>query len=307
MIHDNPFAQAPLLFCCTLRSEEPSELLMDALYELPYVVSVSMDVVTGTVDITPVNAPTLWRVYATCDDAQIWEQDCQMIGTQWGKSLQMVSLEPLEERDWVRETQQYIQPLHVGMFSILGSHHPDDEAPHGAHRIRLDAGAAFGTGEHATTSSCLRAIAHVNRYHRVMRALDVGCGTGILAMAQAKIMPSSYVLAVDNDPVAVKVTKENIRRNQLHGQIHAYVANGLAHNVIRQNAPYDLIIANILARPVRSMAGAIARNLAPDGYVILSGFYEHSLRFVMARYTPHGFHLHEVMREGAWVALILTR
>jgi ribosomal protein L11 methyltransferase len=307
MRHENPFAQPDVLFCCTLLSSDASEALMNALYDHPDVVSVSMDVATGTIDVTPLNAPTTWHIYTTQGDTHYWEKVCDDLRVMLSTDMHIVRVEAVEERDWVRETQQHIQPLHVGSFSILGSHHTDAEAPHSAHIIRLDAGAAFGTGEHATTASCLRAIDTVNRYHTIRHALDMGCGTGILAMAQANIAPACRVLAVDNDPVAVRVTAENIRRNHLHTRIHSYVSQGFAHPVVRHHAPYDLIIANILARPVRAMAGDIATHLAPDGYAILSGFYDRSLRFVMARYAAHGFHVHHIIREGAWIALIIAR
>lgn len=206
-------------------------------------------------------------------------------------------------RDWVTENQAGFPPLRAGRFFIHGSHYrgaiPRDAIP-----ILIDAATAFGTGEHATTRGCLLATAHVAR--RPRRILDMGCGTGILAIAAAKRwrMP---VLACDIDPEAVRVTRINARRNRLARAIHAATAPGYRRRSIAGRAPYDLVFANILARPLIEMAADLARVLAPGGVAVLSGLLARQETAVLAAHRAQGLYLVARIALEGWHTLVVAK
>jgi ribosomal protein L11 methyltransferase len=194
----------------------------------------------------------------------------------------------------------------LGAFAVLGSHHSDDDLPHGKILVRMDAGAAFGTGEHGTTSGCLLALTHIAKRQRFRNVLDMGCGTAILGMAAAGLHPCR-VLVVDNDAVAVRVAKENIVKNRLRSCVDALVSEGFRDPRIAARAPYDVVIANILARPVRQMAGQVAASLAGGGYAVLSGFYARDIAFVLARYRLQGMAVEKTIIRNHWATLVLRK
>lgn len=206
--------------------------------------------------------------------------------------------------DWVTENLQSFPPIHAGRFYVHGSHW-HEPIPHAAVALRVDAGAAFGSGEHATTRVCLRAIDGLIRAgRRPRRVLDLGCGTAILGMAAARVFRAS-VIASDIDPVAVAVAAQNARLNHLSPWVDCVTSDGLAHPAIRDGAPYGLILANILARPLVRLAGGIVDSLAPGGHLVLSGLLNHQEEKVLAAYRPRGLRLVRSYRSDGWSGLVL--
>ncbi len=207
-------------------------------------------------------------------------------------------------KDWVSEVEQSFPPLYVGRFYVHGSH-VKNEAPHGKLALEVNAGAAFGSGEHATTSGCLLAISRLAKYKKFNRPLDMGCGSGILALAMAKLWHVP-VIGIDIDPVSVKVAKENARKNKLQNFLRFAAGDGYNAALCRTNAPYDLIVANILARPLMKMAPQLKRNLAPKGTVILSGLLASQEKMVLSPHRAQGLRLKSRIVLNGWNTLVLT-
>ena len=219
-----------------------------------------------------------------------------------GIDLPALQIRKVEGRDWLEATRKAFPPLPIGRFVVHGSHAAPP--PPGRIGLRIDANLAFGTGEHPTTEGCLRALENLARRHRVHHVLDMGTGTGILAMAAARLWPADG-LAVDVDPGSVAVARVNLRANGLHRRVRAVCGNGFAAPVVRRAAPFDLITANILARPLAAMAPALARALAPGGYAVLSGLTVAQEPAILAVYRAHGLHLAARCRLGVWSTLVL--
>jgi ribosomal protein L11 methyltransferase len=178
--------------------------------------------------------------------------------------------------------------------------------PRGVIPIRIEAGLAFGTGHHETTALCLAALSDLSKRRRFDNVLDLGCGTGLLAIGAAKLWRKP-VLASDIDVVAVEVTRENAAANGEAPLVRALTADGLTHPVLARKAPYDLIIANILASPLTRLAPDIARALAPGGIALLSGLLAWQENMVTSFYRPQGLVYRGARRSGAWSALVLEK
>ncbi len=211
----------------------------------------------------------------------------------------------LPDVDWIRLSQEGLPPVRAGRFFVYGAHDAGT-VPHGVIPIRIEAGLAFGTGHHETTALCLHVLSDLSKHRRFANVLDLGCGTGLLAIGAAKLWRRA-VLASDIDPVAVEVTRENARANGEAPLIRALTADGLDHPALAGQAPYDLIIANILAGPLTRLAPAIARALSPRGMLVLSGLLQWQENLVLSFYRPHGLQLRNARREGVWSALTLER
>jgi len=209
--------------------------------------------------------------------------------------------EILAHRNWIEASLRELTEVKAGRVHIYGSHHPK---PVGDGRIalKIEAGLAFGTGHHETTTACLKAMARLERKSSPRHILDVGCGTGVLAMAAARLWPAE-VIASDIDPVAVLVARENAQANALLPRIHFQTAPGLKHPAIMRRGPYDLILANILARPLIRMSDSITAALMPGGRVVLSGLLLWQERWVAHAYKSHGLVFEHRQRQGNWLAL----
>jgi ribosomal protein L11 methyltransferase len=213
-----------------------------------------------------------------------------------------LTVERMAPRDWVGENQQSFPPLRAGRFFIHGSH--VGRVPAGALGLRIDAATAFGTGEHATTRGCLLALDALAKRRRFRRPLDMGTGTGVLAMAAVRLWPCR-VVACDIDAGSVVVACENLRANRVARQIRAVHSSGYRHPAVRQGRPFDLILANILARPLASMAGDLATHLAPHGVAVLSGLLSRQAPFVLAAHRAHGLRLSRRIDIAGWTTLVL--
>jgi ribosomal protein L11 methyltransferase len=214
-----------------------------------------------------------------------------------------VTIAPLPDQDWIRKSQQGLPPVRAGRFFVYGAHDAG-AVPHGSIPIRIEAGLAFGTGHHETTALCLAALSELANARGFSRVLDVGCGSGVLAIAAAKLWRRP-VLATDIDGIAVEVARENARANGVAPLIRAMVADGLAHPAVRAQGPFDLILANILAGPLTKLAPDLSAALAPRGITVLSGLLRDQENLVLSFYRPQGLRLRRALRDGPWSALVL--
>jgi ribosomal protein L11 methyltransferase len=213
--------------------------------------------------------------------------------------------EVLEDIDWVSKSLEGLKPVRAGRFLVHGAH-DRDKLRIGDIGIEIEAGLAFGTGHHGTTAGCLDMLADVLKGERPRNALDLGTGSAVLAIALAKLARIP-VLATDIDPVATKVAAENVRLNGVAHFVHAATAPGFHHPAFALNAPFDLIIANILARPLMRLAPEMGHHLAPGGSLILSGILDRQRDAVVSAYVAQRFrHVRTTHREG-WVTIHLKR
>lgn len=215
------------------------------------------------------------------------------------------AIAPLANIDWARRVAHDFPPRKIERFYVAGSY-ATQAAPSGAIALTIDASAAFGTGEHETTSGCLLALAQLHKHRRFYRLLDMGCGTAILAIAMYRLWHQP-VLAVDNDSIAVSVARTQIKQNRVYPQVRAEVGNGYQHRITTKRAPYDLIVANILARPLMKMAHRASMHLARDGVLVLSGLLQEQEPMVLAAHRLQGLYLKARVRRGKWSVLILSR
>lgn len=217
----------------------------------------------------------------------------------------LISLNPLQERDWVAESLTGLPPVTAGRFFVAGGHHLH-HAPRAALVLHVEAGQAFGTGHHDTTAGCLLALSHLARLLRPDRVLDLGCGSGILAMAAAKLWRRP-VTASDIDGVATRIAGENAARNGLAPFMNSVTAPGFTHPAITAAAPYDLILANILARPLMRLAFPMANHLTKGGYAVLSGLLRTQEAAVLSTYRSQGLFLARRFLSNEWSTLLLRK
>lgn len=216
-----------------------------------------------------------------------------------------VEREVIPDIDWVAKSLEGLKPVRAGRFLVHGSHDRDRVRP-GDIGIEIDAGQAFGTGHHGTTAGCLEVIDKVLRSRPVNNALDLGTGSGVLAIAVRKLK-NIPVLATDIDPIATRVAAENVRRNGIASGIVTKTAPGFHSTAFNDHGPFDLIIANILARPLIRMAPKLAEHLAPGGSVILSGILAEQRWKVLSAYNGAKLrHIRTIWRNG-WVTIHLDR
>ncbi len=212
-----------------------------------------------------------------------------------------IAIERLPETDWVAASREALPAIQAGPFYLYGAH-VSAPPPAGSIPVLIEAGAAFGTGRHESTRGCLLALGDLAGQHRVARALDMGCGSGVLAIAIAKLW-ACPVAAVDNDAGAVRVARDNAAANGVGGLVRARLGEGFGGAAIARGAGFDLIVANILAAPLIAMAPALLRHLAPGGIVVLSGLLADQEREVLEGYAPLA--LRRRIALGEWVTLVL--
>lgn len=235
------------------------------------------------------------------DEAEVHERFAALLATEFPDA--QIHREELPDIDWIAKSLEGLKPVRAGRFVVHGSH-DRDTARAGEIAIEIDAGQAFGTGHHGTTAGCLEVIYKVMRARKVRRVLDLGTGSGVLAIAARKMAPVK-ALATDIDPIATRVASENVRLNGIVSGIALETAPGFHSTAFRRHGPFDLIIANILARPLMRMAPQLAAQLSPGGDVILSGILASQRWKVLAAYNGAGLrHVRTLWREG-WVTIHL--
>jgi ribosomal protein L11 methyltransferase len=214
-----------------------------------------------------------------------------------------VGVETLADADWLAMSLSGLPPVRAGRFFVYGAH-DQGLVPTNTVNLKIEAGAAFGTGHHGTTVGCLIAYDRLLKARRFERVLDVGCGTGVLAIAAART-GSRVALGTDIDRPSVRIANENAALNRADARfVHA---TGLGAAVVRETGPYDLVFANILAPPLVALAQDIKGALKPGGMAILSGLLRTQERRVLAAYVSRGFRLERRLHRDAWATLSLIR
>jgi ribosomal protein L11 methyltransferase len=211
----------------------------------------------------------------------------------------------VEAKDWVKASLEDLVPVPAGRVVVHGQHDRDRIAPNKL-GIEIEAALAFGTGHHGTTRGCLLLLDHVLKTWRPRRVLDLGTGTGVLAIAAAKAL-HERILASDIDPLSVAVARENARLNETGHLVEMIHATGFSAPQFAQRGPFDLVLANILANPLRELATPMARHLAPSALVILSGLLTHQAPAVIAAYRARGLVPLRHLRIEGWSSLLLRR
>ena len=281
----------------TLMGEDAAEALAEALEKLE-------------------PEPTGVGVFEIEDDSGLWEVGVyfleppnevllDVLAAAFGAKPFVVS--ELPEIDWVAKVRRELSPVEAGRFFVYGSHDAD-KVPADRVALQIEATVAFGTGHHGTTLGCLRAFDRLFEAGlRPARVADIGCGTAVLAMAAAAVLPDALVIASDIDEVAVDVARANVTINDLSGRIECLEAAGFAHPRLAEAAPYDLVFANILKGPLIELAPSVSAHLATGGLAILSGLLVVQAEAVTAAYVATGHSL--IAREdiGEWSTLVLKK
>jgi ribosomal protein L11 methyltransferase len=214
-----------------------------------------------------------------------------------------IAFDTVEAKDWVKATLEDLVPVHAGRFIVHGHHDRSKIAPNKL-GIEIEAALAFGTGHHGTTRGCLLLLDSVLKAHRPRRVLDLGTGTGVLAIATAKALRIE-VLASDIDPLSVRVAGDNARLNGAGSWVQTIQATGFSAPQFAHRRPFDLVLANILANPLRQMATPMAKHLAPSALVILSGLLPHQAQGVIAAYRARGLVLLRHLQIEGWSSLLM--
>jgi ribosomal protein L11 methyltransferase len=212
---------------------------------------------------------------------------------------------PLQQQDWVKASLEGLNPVRAGRILVHGSHDRDVRRSNDV-AIEIEAALAFGTGHHGTTKGCLMAFVDEMKRRRPRHVLDVGTGTGILGFAAAKTLKRP-VVAGDIDPEAVRVAQENARLNGIGPWMRLYVGPGARNALADRPGRFDLVFANILAKPLRLLAPSLARVAARDGTLVLSGLLAHDVPGVLSAYAAQGWRLNRRYDLEGWAALVLKR
>jgi ribosomal protein L11 methyltransferase len=230
----------------------------------------------------------------------------ELVGIAAGdEAAQAVAFDTVEARDWVRATLDQLVPVRAGRFVVHGRHDREKVAPNRL-GIEIEAALAFGTGHHGTTRGCLELLDDVLKAYRPRRVLDLGTGTGVLAIAAAKALRIG-LLASDIDPLSVRVARDNARLNGVGDRVTTIRATGFSAPQFARRGPFDLVLANILANPLRQMATPMARHLAPSALVILSGLLPPQAQSVIAAYRSRGLVLKRHIQVEGWSSLLMRR
>ena len=256
--------------------------------------------------------PDDWRLHAYFDS----EPGNEMLAMLRALVPSAANVEPLVEKladeDWVTLSQQGLEPIRAGRFFVYTPAHRD-QAPADSVALEIDAGRAFGTGQHETTTGCLLALDRMKASGASFsNILDLGTGTGLLAFAALRLWPAARVAASDIDPVSIEVTEENaavndIRLGRARGQVEVAVATGMDHPRLKARAPYDLIIANILAGPLIELAPSVGTALEAGGRLVLAGLLDHQAEKVATAYRRQGLMMSFRIIRGEWPTLVMRK
>ena len=258
--------------------------------------------------------PTGVGVFEIEDGSGLWEVGGYFLEPPMGATLDLLAaafgarpfaVSELPEIDWVAKVRRELSPVEAGRFYVYGSHDAD-KVPTGRIALQIEATVAFGTGHHGTTLGCLRAFDRLAQEGFMpARVADIGCGTAVLAMAAAAILPDAVVIASDIDEVAVDVARANTAINGLSDRVICLEAAGFAHDRIAAAGPFDLVFANILKGPLIGLAPDMAVHIGKGGIAILSGLLVVQAEAVQAAYVLNGFELHAREDIGEWSTLVL--
>ena len=249
-----------------------------------------------------------WRVTALFADQPSHDELVNALVAALGAETRAVDdldIAQLEPRDWVSENLAAFPPLAAAGFWIHGSH--TDAPDNDLIPIVIDAGPAFGSGEHATTEGCLIAIDELAATTKISRALDMGCGSGILAIAIAKRWPEAGVLGVDNDTPSVRFAREAVATNGVTDQVIIVEGDGYSVPDVASHGPYELIAANILLRPLVAMSADLASHLAPGGTAVLSGLLVDQAKAAASAHEQQGLALIDRHDLRGWTALVMRK
>lgn len=252
------------------------------------------------------NGPGSWRLEAYFSDGFSGRDIGAEVASVVPGVLPPFKAEGVPDLNWVALSQAALPPVVAGRFTVHGSH-DSGRIAHGPNSILIDAGEAFGTAHHATTLGCLLAIDRLTRAEDFKSILDLGCGSGVLAIALAKVLPGADIIATDMDPQSVKVAAGNMRINGVGGRIATAAATGVDHPWMRHTPPFDLVVANILAGPLIKLAPALSRTVRHNGTLLLSGILIPQAPQVLAAYRASGFHMERHDRITGWSTLTLRR
>ncbi len=211
---------------------------------------------------------------------------------------------PVEQKDWLRHVHENFPPVTAGQFFIYGSHYTG-AVPANLVPLQIDAATAFGSGEHETTKGCLLLLESLSKEHKFKSGLDMGCGSGILAIGMVRLWPDIKVAAIDIDPESVTVTNRHAELNGVGAHILAEAGDGYHAPSVAPG--YDIIAANILAGPLVQMAPDLARVLKPGGFCVLSGLLQRQMDEVTAAHEKQGLTFIRRERIGDWAALLLQK
>ena len=258
--------------------------------------------------------PTGVGVFEIEDDSGLWEVGAYFLERPDMVMLEVIALafgakpfalSELPEIDWVAKVRRELSPVEAGRFFVYGSHDAD-KVPAGRVALQIEATVAFGTGHHGTTLGCLRAFDRLfEAGFRPAKVADIGCGTAVLAMAAAAVLPDALVIASDIDEVAVEVAVANVGINGLEGRVECLEAAGFGHARLAEAAPFDLVFANILKGPLIELAPDMAAHVGKGGIAILSGLLVVQAEAVTAAYVAEGFVLEAREDIGEWSTLVL--
>lgn len=249
-----------------------------------------------------VNNPANWQV-----DIYLQEEVAiDVLTKELGEDAHALTATPLADNiDWVSEGLKDLKPVSVGRFFIHGAHDREQVRPF-HHAVQINANQAFGTGHHGTTAGCLEAITAVTNRHSFYNILDLGTGSGVLAAALAK-QTREPILATDIDPLATRIARENMRINGVSDLVTCETAEGFHHPIFKEKGPFGLIVANILAGPLRSLAHPMSAHLAHNATIILSGLLIRQQAAVLSAYREQGAYLIKAIHREGWATLILNR
>ncbi|MBX3538834.1 MAG: 50S ribosomal protein L11 methyltransferase [Chelatococcus sp.] len=222
-----------------------------------------------------------------------------------GEKADTAVFDAVAAKDWVKASLDGLKPVRAGRFLVHGGHDREVVKTNDI-ALEIEAALAFGTGHHGTTLGCLMALKDVLKQRRPRHVLDVGTGTGILGIAAAKAL-KARVVAGDIDPIAVEVARRNARLNAAAGHLDLYVAPGVRHALAARPERFDLVFANILARPLRRLAPSIAAVLAPGGLLVLSGLLPSDVPGVLSAYAAQGLRLMQKSQRDGWATLRLRK
>lgn len=289
-----------------------TEIVDDAVQIIARGPRIAAETAAEAMDANPLLEGATYSILEEDEDRGIWRIDAFPVTRDEADEIRKVladwpelkvTTEDLADADWLAMSLSGLPPVREGRFFVFGMH-DKGLAPANAVQLRIEAGAAFGTGHHGTTAGCLRVFNDLLKGRRFGKVLDVGAGTGVLAIAAART-GSKLAVGTDIDKPSVRIAGENAKVNKSNARF--VYASGLNHRRVAATAPYDLVFANILAPPLVSLAQDIKGALKPGGIAILSGLLRTQERRVKAAYLSRGFRLKRRLHRDAWATLVLEK